>query len=97
MLKIQEWSAEMWVPSNLKVVTVSTRSPFAEKNNWDDCFEHWAVVHEETPHIALLVFQVVQRCVECEGDGILRGLVCPVGKLVGLEVGKEAVSNLLGD
>lgn len=27
-VKVQEWSAEMWVPGNLKVVTVSACSSF---------------------------------------------------------------------
>ena len=38
MLYVQEWSAEMWVPRNLKVVTVSTCSPFMRRGVWSCLF-----------------------------------------------------------
>ena len=60
-----------------------------------DCgVEGRAEVHKEHPYICVGVLQGGQGCVECDGDSVLWGSVCLIGKL--LAGGWEVMADSLG-
>ena len=60
-----------------------------------DCgVEGRAEVHKEHPYICVGVLQGGQGCVECDGDSVLCGSVCLMGKLVAVQVHRDAVSDV---
>ena len=60
-----------------------------------DCgVEGRAEVHKEHPYICVGVLQGGQGCVECDGDSVLWGSVCLMGKLVAVQVHRDAVSDV---
>lgn len=69
-------------------------------NEFEDQFmgdygvEGRAEVHKEHPYICVQVLQVGQGCVDCDGDSVLCGSVCFLGKLVTVHVHRDAVSDV---
>lgn len=55
---------------------------FGAEDVWDYGVEHRAVVHKDYPDVALHALQMVQCSVKVDIDGIVRGLICSVGKRV---------------
>lgn len=70
---------------------------FLDQNLWDDVVEGRAEVQREHPHVADRMLQIAQCGVERYGDSVLIGTVCPVGKLVGVQSGRQTGPDVLGD